>query len=146
MQGRSRLALVLGAVSLAGCGSSRPSASCGVDRGVLPSWARTGFSDPQPKAPHVVAANGRVAAMLFGDPLLAPPPKARANKILWVSRDPQQPGSDLRIRAVDGARVVNRVVEGGPGPSIVDLPAGCWQLTLRWSGRTDTLALRYDGS
>jgi hypothetical protein len=143
MQGRSRVALLLAAAALAGCGSSHRSAQCGVDRGLLPPWARTGFSDPQPKAPHVVGTNGRIAAILFGDPLAAPPAKDRANKILWVSLDPQQPGSDLRIRAVDGSRVVHRVVRGGPGPSIVDLPAGCWQLALSWSGRTDTLALRY---
>src|SRR4051794_6530665 len=144
MQGRSRLVLLL--LAFAGCGSSHPSASCDVDRGVLPAWARTGFSDKEPKMPHVVGDNGRIAAIIFGDPLVAPPAKDRSNKILWVSRDPQQPGSDLRIRAVDGSHVVNRVVSGGPGPSIVDLPAGCWKLRLRWSGRTDTLALRYDGS
>jgi hypothetical protein len=144
MQGRSRLLLLL--FALAGCGSSRPSASCHVDRGVLPAWARTGFSEKEPKMPHVVGDNGRIAAIIFGDPLVAPPAKDRSNKILWVSREPQQPGSDLRIRAVDGSRVVERVVKGGPGPSIVDLPAGCWQLTLTWSGRTDTLGLRYDDS
>jgi hypothetical protein len=33
---------------------------------------------------------------------------------------------------------------GGPGPSIVNLPSpGCWKLTLRWSGRVDTLDLEY---
>jgi hypothetical protein len=143
MQGRSRLCVVIAALALSSCGTS---SDCTVARGVLPSWARTGFSEPQPKAPHVIGDQGRIAAILFGDPLSAPPAKDRGNKILWVSRDPQQPGSDLRIRAVDGSRVVNRVVSGGPGPSIVDLPAGCWQLTLDWSGRTDTLALRYDGS
>jgi hypothetical protein len=37
-----------------------------------------------------------------------------------------------------------RVVPGGPGPSIVNLPqAGCWRLTLAWSGQTDTLDLAY---
>jgi hypothetical protein len=42
-----------------------------------------------------------------------------------------------------GAPVVRRVT-GSPGPSIIDLPAaGCWRLTLRWSGRVDTLDLRY---
>jgi hypothetical protein len=58
--------------------------------------------------------------------------------------------SDLRISAqrMAGARAVGsrvvRVVQGGPGPSIVDLPrAGCWRLSLRWAGRTDELDLQY---
>jgi hypothetical protein len=45
---------------------------------------------------------------------------------------------------------VMRQVTGGPGPSIVDLPAaGCWRLTLTWRqdpGRRqvrDTLDLAY---
>jgi len=30
---------------------------------------------------------------------------------------------------------VNRLVRGGPGPSIINLPtAGCWRLALRWAG------------
>jgi hypothetical protein len=141
MQGRSRLALAL--VALAGCGSSQPSASCSIDRGVLPSWARGGFSDPSPKMPHVIGDNGRIAAILFGDPLSAPPPQGRANKILWVAKDAGTGVTDLHIRAVDGTRVVDRVVQGGPGPSIVDLPAGCWSLTLTWAGQTDHLSLAY---
>ena len=37
-----------------------------------------------------------------------------------------------------------RTVAGGPGPSIINLPAsGCWRLTLRWSGRADSLDLAY---
>jgi hypothetical protein len=39
---------------------------------------------------------------------------------------------------------VSRTVTGGPGPSIIDLPAsGCWRLMLRWSGRVDSLDLDY---
>jgi hypothetical protein len=35
-------------------------------------------------------------------------------------------------------------VPGGPGPSIIDLPApGCWTLHLSWSGHTDKLKLHY---
>jgi hypothetical protein len=49
---------------------------------------------------------------------------------------------------MDGARIVGppvrRIVPGGPGPSLVDLPSpGCWRLTLTWSGRRDSLDLRY---
>ena len=60
------------------------------------------------------------------------------------AHDPVRPLSDLRIRAERDGQVVHRVVRGGPGPSGIDLPeAGCWHMTLRWSGRSDTLDLRY---
>jgi hypothetical protein len=121
-----------------------------VQKGVLPVWARAGFSDPRPRIPHVPGASGEIVAILFGYPLLSPPAKTRSNKILWVSRRAQQPLSDLKIRAqrMQGSHavgpVVTRRVIGGPGPSIVNLPAaGCWRLALRWSRRADTLDLRY---
>src|SRR5262245_47724082 len=121
-----------------------------VHRGVLPAWLRDGFSSPQPRIPHAVAAGGRIAGILFGDPLTSPPRATRSNKILWVPRAPVTGITDLRISAqrMRGARVVGRpvgrLVPGGPGPSIIDLPAtGCWRLTLRWAGHTDRLDLRY---
>jgi hypothetical protein len=121
-----------------------------VHHGVLPTWARTGFSDPRPRLPHVLGRSGEIAALVFGYPLRSPPAKDRSNKILWVSRRDVRPLSDLRIRAqrMEGrrrvGRPVTRVVVGGPGPSGIDLPApGCWRLSLRWSGRTDELDLRY---
>jgi hypothetical protein len=134
----------------AGASSSPPSCHSVVHHGVLPSWARTGFSDPRPRLPHVLGRSGDIAALVFGYPLRSPPGKDRANKILWVSRREVTPLSDLRIHAqrMDGrhrvGRPVTRVVMGGPGPSGIDLPApGCWRLTLRWSGRTDELDLQY---
>jgi len=121
-----------------------------VQRGVLPAWLRAGFSSPRPRIPHAVAAGGRIAGILFGDPLTSPPRATRSNKILWVPRAPVTGITDLRISAqrMRGARVVGRpvgrLVPGGPGPSIIDLPAtGCWRLTLRWAGHTDRLDLRY---
>ena len=121
-----------------------------VRRGALPSWARGGFSDPVPRMPHAVGRSREIAAIVFGDPLLSPPSQRRNNKILWVSRRPAADPSDLRILAQRMRRRQNvgepahRVVAGGPGPSIIDLPsAGCWRLTLSWSGRKDTLDLRY---
>jgi hypothetical protein len=121
-----------------------------VRRGALPEWARAGFTDPEPRMPHVVGRSGDIAAILFGDPLFSPPSTERANKILWVSRPAVRPLSDLRIEAqrMDGRRAVgrpvSRTVAGGPGPSYVDLPAaGCWRLTTRWSGRSDELDLQY---
>jgi hypothetical protein len=122
-----------------------------VDHGVLPSWARTGFSDPRPKLPHTIGDRGQLAALIFGYPLRAQPAKNRSNKILWVAREPLSlGGGDLRLRAQrmrgthNVARAVTRVVMGGPGPSLVDLPrAGCWRVEARWAGHHDQLDLRY---
>jgi len=122
-----------------------------VSRGVLPEWARTGFSEPRPRMPHTLGRARRIVAIIFGDPLLSPPSKRRSNKILWVSRSAVRPLSDLRIRAqkMRGRRMIGRhevrVVRGGPGPSGINLPSpGCWRLSLTWSGRSDTLDLRYN--
>jgi hypothetical protein len=138
------------APAAAGRSSTPPACHSVVHHGVLPTWARTGFSAPRPRLPHVIGRSGEIAALVFGYPLRSPPLKDRGNKILWVSRRAVRPLSDLRIRAqrMDGRRrvghPVTRVVVGGPGPSGIDLPApGCWRLTLRWSGRTDQLDLRY---
>lgn len=117
---------------------------------VLPDWARTGFSETKPRMPYVLGTRGKIMAILWADPLLSPPPTTHNNKILWVSRRASTPGSPLKIsarRVVDSTAVgptVSRSVPDGPGPSIINLPAsGCWHLTLRWSGRTDTLDVRY---
>jgi hypothetical protein len=142
-------ALPASAVALPASAAASP-ARChsALRHGVLPTWARTGFSDPRPKMPHVLGRNGEIAAILFGYPLLSPPAKNRANKILWVSRRPIKPPDKLRIRAqrMHGDRPVGkhlvRVIDGGPGPSYVNLPThGCWRLTLQWSGRSDELDL-----
>ena len=112
---------------------------------VLPSWARTGFSDPRPRMPYLLGDNGDIAAILFVQPLAAPPSAHYNNKILWVSRVATD-GSALRIHATlqDGSPTVTREVVGGPGPSIVNLPtSGCWHLTLQWAGHTDSLDLAY---
>lgn len=121
-----------------------------VSRAVLPIWARAGFSDPKPHLPHVLGRNGRIVAIVFGYPLRSPPAPGRNNKILWVPRTLAKAPSALWIRAqrmTGGDAVgapVRRVVSGGPGPSLVDLPGpGCWRLTLSWSGRTDSLDLAY---
>ncbi|MBQ1067635.1 hypothetical protein KBX39_12605, partial [Micromonospora sp. D75] len=56
---------------------------------------------------------------------------------------PRTPLVITATRDGTGAPVV-REVDGGPGPSIVDLPAaGCWRLRLDWSGCTDTMDLVY---
>jgi hypothetical protein len=142
------------AAALASASARPPKASprachSSVDHGVLPSWAHTGFSDPRPRLPHVVGRANEIAALVFGYPLSAPP-REDSNKILWVSRRAVKPLSDLRIHAqlmrgrTRVGRPVVRVVDGGPGPSGINLPsAGCWRMTLQWSGRADQLDLEY---
>ena len=49
------------------------------------------------------ASGGAITAILFGDPLVAPPAKDRANKILWVARRPVNTPGALKIRARDGS-------------------------------------------
>jgi hypothetical protein len=117
--------------------------------GVLPRWARAGFSDTRPRMRYTLGESGRIAAILWGA-LNSPPAPNYNNKILWVSRVSLRPGSDLRIDAqrMNGTDrlgdPVHRSVMGGPGPSIINLPtAGCWRLTLHWSGWTDQLDLQY---
>ena len=114
----------------------------------LPGWARAGFTPAAAAMPYVLGAQGNIVAILWAprDPLHAPPLPDRSNKILWVSRPGLQAPAPLLIRArLSGtSRTVTREVAGGPGPSIIDLPAaGCWFLDLSWSGHHDQLDLRY---
>ena len=120
--------------------------------GSLPTWARAGFNPPTMAMPYVLGARGDIAAVLWArhDPLVTPAPANRNNKILWVSKTPDPTGANLQItarRLIGGTAVgpvQRRTVDGGPGPSIIDMPAaGCWQFTLRWSGHTNTVDLPY---
>ena len=99
---------------------------------------------------YSLGRNGKIVALLWAKRLLSPPAKTRSSKILWVARASQVPASDLQIGAqrMSGSRLlgaaVARRVMGGPGPSSINLPAaGRWRLRLSWSGRTDTIDLRY---
>ncbi len=132
-----------------GAAAARP-CRAQVSNAVLPVWARGGFSGPKPSLPHVFGESGRIVGILFGYPLRSPVGPNRNNKILWVSRTRPKTAAALWIRAqrMDGDQPagapIGQIVRGGPGPSIVDVPqAGCWRLTLSWSGRTDTLDLAY---
>jgi hypothetical protein len=121
-----------------------PACAAEVAPAVLPEWARSGFSEPEPTVPYVLGDGGHIAAILFG-PLTSPPEPGRNNKILWVAREHASPGPLLITarRSPDDPPVV-REVPGGPGPSGVDLPApGCWTLDLRWGERADTVRLNY---
>jgi hypothetical protein len=117
---------------------------------VVPPWARTGFSEKRPHMPQTLGRAGSIDAIVFGYPLYAPSLVNRSNKILWVSKLPVRDMATLRITAqrMQGTRLigapVTRSVVGGPGPSIIDMPsAGCWRLSLAWSGHHDNLDLSY---
>jgi hypothetical protein len=133
-------------------GASAASSTCPTEviDGVLPTWARGGFSEQSPHMKYELGTHDEIAAILWAYPLLAPPPTTHHNKILWVSRV-SDTGSTLFITAellkagIHSTRqVVRREVVGGPGPSIINLPvSGCWRLNLRWSGHISVLYLQY---
>ena len=111
--------------------ASSPAPACHsvVHHGVLPTWARTGFSDPRPRLPHVLGRSGEIAALVFGYPLRSPPLKDRGNKILWVSRRAVKPLSDLRIHAqrMDGPpsrRAPGHARRGRAARAVGDRPPG----------------------
>ncbi|KAB1908069.1 hypothetical protein F8279_08335 [Micromonospora sp. AMSO1212t] len=121
-----------------------------LETGRLPDWADAGFSGDT-RVRHVFGTRGDIVAILFAYPLVHARDDGANNKILWVAR-PETGRSDPARRTplvITATRVgtdtpVVREVDGGPGPSIVDLPAaGCWRLRLDWSGRTDTMDLVY---
>jgi hypothetical protein len=114
----------------------------------LPVWARSGFSPADQAMPHVMGEAGNIVAILWAprDALHSPSLPDRNNKILWVSRIPLVAPDPLVIKATlaGSTRTATVSVPGGPGPSIINLPApGCWTLHLSWSGHTDELKLRY---
>lgn len=121
---------------------------------VVPPWARTGFSAAKPRMPYALGKSGNIVAILWAshNALVSPPLKDRNNKILWVARAPLPEGkvTTFYIRAQrmvgthDVGTPVSRRVQGGPGPSIINLPAaGCWRLALHWAGLSDSLDVRY---
>jgi hypothetical protein len=123
-----------------------------VSKALLPTWARAGFSDPEPRAAYVRSREGSIVAILFAQPLTSPPSADHNNKILWVARplpsastsSVQDPALHITASLTGDPPTVRRVVPSGPGPSIIDLPKpGCWHLTLRWEGRTDVLDVAY---
>lgn len=151
------LAAVAVASMVTACGTTAPSTpptsqgmgTCDghTDRGVLPSWARGGFSNPEPIMPHVVSVSGEIVAIMWA-PLSSPPSTDHTNKILWVLRRGDTGALTISAQRMDGTSSVGapveRRLEQFPGPSTVDLPEpGCWRLTLAWADRTDTLDLEY---
>jgi hypothetical protein len=101
--------------------------------------------------PYVLGARGSIVAVLWADrdPLRVPALAHRQNKILWISKVDVQAGAPLWIQATlkGTGQTVTRELAQGPGPSYVNLPAaGCWSLSLSWSGHHDQLSLRYTAS
>ena len=146
--------LVIGQRDPTSTASGLPSSACvAVDEKPLPTWAVAGFSDPKTPQPYITSQSGSIIAILFG-PLYAPPRAGYGNKILWVAA-PAAGGGQLPPVGVDPSlkitgrlegsdKTSSTVVEGGPGPSGVDVPApGCWEFDLTWSGHHDTIALNY---
>ncbi|MEO7982091.1 MAG: hypothetical protein ABI807_14510 [Sporichthyaceae bacterium] len=123
--------------------AGRTACDTALSNGVLPEWARDGFSEPEPRIAHATSEDGRMVAILFG-PLTSPSAPGRNNKILWVER-PDSAGTPLHIDAVlpGTATQVTRDL-AGPGPSTVDLPApGCWTFALSFGGHRDVIHLVY---
>ena len=112
--------------------------------GVLPVWARAGFSEASPVMPYITGKHDEIIAVLFTNPLRSPSAKTRYNKILWVAKDHGTGPLIIHAQLEGTKQHTTRTVPGGPGPSIINLPEpGCWQLTLTWSGHHDTLAVPY---
>jgi len=135
----------VGGIAVARGGGSNDRSCQVVDDGVLPAWARTGFSEKEPRIAHVIGRGNRLAAIFFG-PLTAPPREDEGNKILWVSREPQNAPSDLKLTAtrLGSGETVHRTVPNGPGPSGIDMPKpGCWRVHATWAGQQDDLDLTY---
>jgi Protein of unknown function (DUF4232) len=113
----------------------------------IPSWARS--ARPPTSAPHVLAADGNVLAVLFANPPFSPPDPSRNNKILWIVRQPRD-GKPLVITATQpGSRTVHVSFPADSGPpeiypSIIDVPKpGCWHFALAWNGHRSSMNLRY---
>ena len=115
-----------------------------------PSW--TASANPPLGVPHMLSPDGNVFAVVFGDPLAAPPRTDKKNKILWIVRQPRD-GKPLEITATlpgsdERAVHVSQPANSGPGeiyPSIVDVPVpGCWRFDLKWNGHHSTINLRYE--
>ena len=93
---------------------------------------------------RVVGTRHSIVGAVFGRPLMAPPAGDHANKILWVAK--RAGAADLVVSAsLNGTDLrVQRRVEGGPGPSIINMPeAGCWTFSLTWDDNRDAVAVRY---
>lgn len=127
-----------------GTAAPAPSACSPLLTTAPPVWARAGFSG-NGYPPFAYSTGGHLVAIVFGDPLVAPPATSHNNKILWVTKQPSLNGNLVITGHLEGTdRSVTIDTGAAPGPSIVDMPtAGCWQLDLSWGGNTDSINLRW---
>jgi hypothetical protein len=124
-----------------GPGATAAACRSNVVTGVLPVWARAGFSDPRPVMPYVTSASGRIVGILF-EPLTGPPRDDSGDKVLWVWQDPVIEGVHAVARIDGTGPAVSFVDPGVTGPSSVSLPSpGCWRVTITWTGGSDTIDL-----
>jgi hypothetical protein len=96
--------------------------------------------------PYVMGDRGDIVAILWSehDPLVVPPAAERNNKILWVARVSSAGPLKMRARLTGSGASAARRVDGGPGPSVIDLPApGCWSFDLTWGEQHDHVRLEY---
>ncbi len=99
--------------------------------------------------PFVRSQSGNVVAILFADPLFAPPLRDRNNKVLWAWQQLSAAGSDVRMTARLNGKgpAVTAGLPSPVGPSIVDLPSpGCWRVALTWPGGSDSIDLEVRAS
>jgi hypothetical protein len=124
----------------AGPGATAAPCRSSVVTGVLPVWARAGFSDREPVMPYVTSASGGIVGILF-EPLTGPPRDASGDKVLWVWQD-LQIGGVHAVARLDGSGPPVSFADNVTGPSSVSLPSpGCWRVTITWKGGSDTIDL-----
>ena len=128
-----------------GCGTTR------AWRGSIPVELERAAGDNAPHGLPVVYADPPVVAgFIFGYPLRAGHPTVPSNKILWVVSGGRSGPLTVDAHPADAPQPAVHLSfpdDSGPGniyPSGVDVPtAGCWHLTLAWSGHTAQLDLVY---
>ena len=138
--GRSSVPPATQAPAPAGC--STPSTAT-----PIPSSARD--ANPPAGTPRLLSPDGKVLAVVFGNPLYSPESPSRANKILWIVREPRG-GKPLVITAtLPGSRAVHLSFPADsvpgqiyPSDNNVRKP-GCWHFTLSWNGHHSSMNLRY---
>jgi hypothetical protein len=161
-RGFARIAAAAAVLILCACGSGRHTLTAkqativpggcsqtGLRHGLPPRWAMAAFADSS-SAIGTFAIGVHRKALAYFARLRAGHPTNPANKILWIVHPPR--GSELVIRvhplgAAHPLITVRRPADSSPGPifpSYVDVPrAGCWDITLRWSGGIDSFDLAY---